>query len=677
MPRNYLRKAPDRCIVTDEQLEAAKLLISKGASKRKAASQVGLKESTLRKRLKAGKTATSMGRFSLTFTKEQETDIYNYIKQSDDLYYGLTIQNLQKLIYEYAEVNKVTHRFNISTKLAGRDWVYGFLKRFPQLKLRQPVPTSIARAMGFNKTQVTTFYNNLQSLYNKYKFVPSRIYNMDESGVNTVPKKIPKVISVKGKKLVGKIVSAERGQTITLVCAMSATGNYVPPAFIFPRKRMKGYLLNNAPEGSIGMVSDSGFINTGLFLEYLHHFKDNVQPTKDNPVLLILDNHSSHISLNAILYCRDNGIHMLTLPPHSSHKMQPLDRGFFGPLKTKFAYACDKWLSHHPGRVIGQTEIAQLVNEAFQKAASLSNAVSGFKVSGIWPIDTDIFSEEDFAAASVTDMIPTQHVEEVLPTIAAPFQEDPSCAEHLTNLVASTSSTQPIQEVLETTGTTSPSILQNLSISEQDSSLYTVTTSFIQPAQDLLLTTEHTLTSFNTDTQTPLDFLEIAQSCPVANTSSATTASSPTPVASTSKEFIPLSSIQALPKAMSQNRRRKGKKSIIATDSPYKSELEAKKEEEEEKLAKKKIRLDLKERLKTKKTSTKSPETAKKKKVVNKTLKKPKQDENEYFCPLCGEKYSDPPTEDWVECSLCGAWWHELCSSSEHGTFICDTCTTK
>lgn len=645
MPRNYLRKAPDRCIVTDEQLEAAKLLISKGASKRKAASQVGLKESTLRKRLKAGKTATSMGRFSLTFTKEQETDIYNYIKQSDDLYYGLTIQNLQKLIYEYAEVNKVTHRFNISTKLAGRDWVYGFLKRFPQLKLRQPVPTSIARAMGFNKTQVTTFYNNLQSLYNKYKFVPSRIYNMDESGVNTVPKKIPKVISVKGKKLVGKIVSAERGQTITLVCAMSATGNYVPPAFIFPRKRMKGYLLNNAPEGSIGMVSDSGFINTGLFLEYLHHFKDNVQPTKDNPVLLILDNHSSHISLNAILYCRDNGIHMLTLPPHSSHKMQPLDRGFFGPLKTKFAYACDKWLSHHPGRVIGQTEIAQLVNEAFQKAASLSNAVSGFKFFGIWPIDTDIFSEEDFAAASVTDMIPTQHVEEVLPTIAAPFQEDPSCAEHLTNLVASTSSTQPIQEVLETTGTTSPSILQNLSISEQDSSLYTVTTSFIQPAQDLLLTTEHTLTSFNTDTQTPLDFLEIAQSCPVANTSSATTASSPTPVASTSKEFIPLSSIQALPKAMSQNRRRKGKKSIIATDSPYKSELEAKKEEEEEKLAKKKIRLDLKERLKTKKTSTKSPETAKKKKVVNKTLKKPKQDENEYFCPLCGEKYSDPPTE--------------------------------
>nr|XP_034195125.1 uncharacterized protein LOC117611280 [Osmia lignaria] len=244
--------------------------------------------------------------------------------------------------------------------MAGRDWVYSFLKRHPELKLRQPTPTSVARAMGFNQTQVNTFYDNLQSLYNKYKFPPSRIFNMDESGINTVPKKIPKVISMKGKKLVGKIILAERGQTITLVCAMNVTGNYVPPAFIFPRKRMKGYLLNNAPEGSIGMVSDSGFINTDLFIEYVHHFKENVQPTKDNSVLLILDNHSSHLSLAAIDYCRNSGIHLLTLPPHSSHKMQPLDRGFFGPLKIKFAYECDKWLSHHPGRVIGQTEVAYL-----------------------------------------------------------------------------------------------------------------------------------------------------------------------------------------------------------------------------------------------------------------------------------------------------------------------------
>ncbi|CAG5045517.1 unnamed protein product [Parnassius apollo] len=81
MPRNYQRKAPNRYVVTDEQLEAGKLLIVEGATKRKAASQVG-KENTLRKSLKLGKKAESMGRYFSTFTKAQEEEIYQYIKTS-------------------------------------------------------------------------------------------------------------------------------------------------------------------------------------------------------------------------------------------------------------------------------------------------------------------------------------------------------------------------------------------------------------------------------------------------------------------------------------------------------------------------------------------------------------------------------------------------------------------
>lgn len=628
MPRNYQRKAPERIVVTDDQLEAARLLISNGISKRKAAEKVGLKESTLRKRLKAGKTAGSMGRFSTTFTKPQEDEIYEYLKRSDDLYYGLTMISLRKLVYEFADLNKVPHRFNISSKLVGRDWVYGFLKRYPELKLRQPTPTSIARAMGFNKTQVKIFYNNLQDLYKKHNFAPSRIYNMDESGVNTVPKKIPKVISVKGKKQVGKIVSAERGQTITLVCAMSATGNFVPPVFIFPRKRMQGYLLNNAPEGSIGVVSDSGFINTDLFIDFLRHFKDNVQPTKDNPVLLILDNHSSHISLASVNFCRDNGIHMLTIPPHSSHKMQPLDRGFFGPLKIKFAYECDKWLSHHPGRVIGQTEVAHLVNEAFQKVASLSNAVSGFKVSGIWPLDTDIFSDEDFAAAFVTDMTPASNTKKTAEAECSNTQDakEPEQESPLLCLTVPTSIEPRV---------TSPSILSQEMGTSLSESITDVTMAI------------------------PPNLSPPIHSAP-----------------STSKEHVALSTIQALPKVTLQNRRRKGKKSIIATESPTKLELEEKKKAEEENLAKKKVRLNLKRKLTTKKTAMKKTETktiTKKTKTVRNMIKE--NDENDYFCPLCGEKYIYPPNEDWIKCSLCESWWHEQCTSiSENDNFVCDYC---
>jgi len=146
-------------------------------------------------------------------------------------------------------------------------------------------------------------------------------------------------------------------------------------------------------------------------------------------------------------------------------------------------------------------------------------------------------------------------------------------------------------------------------------------------------------------------------------------------VSSTSKEYIPLSSIQELPKAKLQNRRKRGKKSIIATESPYKFELEEKKKKEEEALAKKKIRVDLKETLKSKTASKKSTKAFKKK--TDKDIKNKENDEQEYFCPLCGEKYIYPPDEDWIQCSVCKSWWHEQCSNFDKGIFLCDNCAKE
>lgn len=119
---------------------------------------------------------------------------------------------------------------------------------------------------------------------------------MDESGMSTVPNNTPKVIAPTGKVAVAKACSAERGELTTAVCAMSATGHFVPPALIFKRKRKNPALLNGAPPGTLLMVSDSGYINTELFLEWLKHFQKEVKASLDDPVLLILDNHSSHLS---------------------------------------------------------------------------------------------------------------------------------------------------------------------------------------------------------------------------------------------------------------------------------------------------------------------------------------------------------------------------------------------
>lgn len=283
----------------------------------------------------------------------------------------------------------ISHRFNKDTKIAGNEWLRGFLKRHPDLSMRQPTSTSIARAIGFNKPQCDRFFENLSDLIKNHNFPPHAVYNMDESGISTVPNKPPKIISTKGKRCVNKISSAERGINITAVCAMSASGNFIPPAFIFARKRMKAELLDGAPPSSIGMVSDSSFINGDLFLDWLSHFKEHAKPSANNPILLILDNHASHCSLKAVEFYRNNHIFALTLPPHSSHKMQPLDRSFFNSLKKSYAAECEKWLQNHPGRAITQYQVATIFTPAYLKAANATNAVVGFRV--------------DFLASTVTE----------------------------------------------------------------------------------------------------------------------------------------------------------------------------------------------------------------------------------------------------------------------------------
>jgi hypothetical protein len=52
------------------------------------------------------------------------------------------------------------------------------------------------------------------------KFPAHRMFNVYEIVISSVPNKIPKVISSKGKLLVSKVLSAERSQTITVVCCM-------------------------------------------------------------------------------------------------------------------------------------------------------------------------------------------------------------------------------------------------------------------------------------------------------------------------------------------------------------------------------------------------------------------------------------------------------------------------
>lgn len=314
--------------------------------------------------------------------------------------FGLTIKDVRRLAFQVAEKHAIEHTFNTDKQMAGKAWYYGFMSRHKELTLRQPESTSMQRLKGFSEERVNKFFTLLESLVDEKKITGSKIFNVDESGFTTVQKKPSKVLGLKGKRQVGAATSGERGVNTTIVCCTNAAGNFIPPMIIFKRKRQPQELEIGAPTGSIVTISDTGYINSELFVDWLKHFHSHVPSSKDDPVLLLLDGHSTHSkNLTAINYSRDHGIILLQLPSHTTHRLQPLDVAFFRPLGQYYVEAQEKWLRNNPGKTISQFQVSELLGEAYGRAATVRTAANAFKASGVWPVDRLIFHDSVFSAA--------------------------------------------------------------------------------------------------------------------------------------------------------------------------------------------------------------------------------------------------------------------------------------
>src|SRR6218665_2257689 len=325
MVRSYKCKTLRRSYTDVTLCHAMKMVSSGDLSKRQAMMKFRIPRSTMALRLKhPGVMPISLGRFKRVFSDEFEKELVDYTNDVQNRFYGLTINDLQSLAFQFAKSNNIDHHFSEEQKLATTDWVRSFLKR-NQLTLRRPEPTSMSRLTGFNRVhQVSRFYDNLKEELGKHGYQANQIYNIDETGITSVqtPRK---VISRRGCKQVGRVVSAERGITTTIVCAMNGSGNFVPPMIIFKRKLMSDHLMRGAPPGAVGVPSASGWIDRDIFVKYLHHFAQHVKPSVSSRVLIVFDGHVSHKSLEAIRLAKEHGITLLTLPPHTSHRLQPLD----------------------------------------------------------------------------------------------------------------------------------------------------------------------------------------------------------------------------------------------------------------------------------------------------------------------------------------------------------------
>ncbi|XP_065124996.1 uncharacterized protein [Paramisgurnus dabryanus] len=597
------------------------------------------------------------------FTREQEETLSQYISQAADIYYGLTPREVRKFAYQLAVEFNIKHPQTWNEKkMAGPDWFSSFMKRNPRLSVRSPQATSLSRATSFNRANVELFFNRLREVIDKNGFDGSDIWNVDETSVTTVQAP-SRVVARRGVKQVGAMTSGERGTLVSVAYAVQALGNTIPPFFVFPRKNFKDHFVQSGPLGSAGSANSSGWMQEEDFLSFLVHFVKHTKVSPERKVLLLLDNHSSHISVRAVDFCKGQGIVLLTFPPHCSHKLQPLDRSVFGPFKRMVNSASDDWMRGNPGKTMSIYDIPAIVRIALPTAATQKNIQAGFQCTGIWPYNCNIFQDCDFMPSQVTDRPdPSEALQKnsspshLPPGSSPPYLQPGSSPAHLPP-----GSSPPYMQPDSSPAHLPPGSF--LAYLQSDSSPPCLPPSSSSAHLPPGSTSAHLLPGPSSAHLSP-------GSSPAHLPPGSSPATHVVHLHSGSivgQSFSP-SLIRPFPKAGPRKETRKGRKkrrSEILTDTPVKLALE-----EEERRKGKIIRKKILGSVKSQNKKGKKP-AGKRVKDDNSSS------EEEDFCVVCMEPFRNSRSKEvWVKCVLCSFWAHQACTPGLTN-FICHHCDSE
>lgn len=232
----------------------------------------------------------------------------------------------------------------------GQKWYINFLKRHPEISLREAETITKARAL-ITEEAIRLWFRNLKMYLTQNNCIdilddPSRILNGDESGFPLCPK-TGKVLGPRGYKNLYKIKNGADKENVTVLVVFAADGKICPPLVIFPYVRPPKAIVKNMPPSWVLGKSESGWMRSDVFYEYVaNDFNKWVHENRlKRPILLLVDGHRSHMSLPLSQFCDENQIILYALPPNTTHMLQPADVSVFRPLKQQWQNTVAQWQS--------------------------------------------------------------------------------------------------------------------------------------------------------------------------------------------------------------------------------------------------------------------------------------------------------------------------------------------
>ncbi len=198
------------------------------------------------------------------------------------------------------------------TYFSGRGWVDQFKKCHPQLAMRTPVHVS-AGAAKVTEQQIHGWFTRMERTIQEIPGGgavlkdPTWIFNCDESSflLDASTGCMHKVFAAKGSHHVHQRAPRMKEQITVLGC-VNAAGDFMPPMFMYPGKHLTRNIadaMRAFPEAFIGLT-ETGWMKGSVFVTWLAEFDRFVEQLSiEWPVVLFIDGHASHITIDAAQFC--------------------------------------------------------------------------------------------------------------------------------------------------------------------------------------------------------------------------------------------------------------------------------------------------------------------------------------------------------------------------------------
>ncbi|CAK39711.1 transposase Tan1-Aspergillus niger [Aspergillus niger] len=363
--------------------------IQKGqiTSIREAARVYDVARTTLQARLSGRVFAKNMTNARQKLSNNEEESLVKWILSLDKRGASprpLDIRDMANLI--------ISKRGYSTVEQVGINWAYSFVKRHESLRTRFARRLNYQRAKMEDPEVIKDWFKRVQEVIQEYGISSDDIYNFDETGFAMGMIATYKVVTSSQRAGRPSLVQPGNREWVTAIECIRSNGEVLPSTLIFKGKtHLKAwYEGQSIPPTWRFEVSDNGWTTDKIGLRWLQkHFIPLIRGKSVGKYsLLVLDGHGSHLTPEFDQSCAENEVIPICMPAHSSHLLQPLDVGCFSVLKRTYGGMVQKQMQYGRNH-IDKLDFLEVYPKAHQCALSKSNIISGFRATGLVPLDPD------------------------------------------------------------------------------------------------------------------------------------------------------------------------------------------------------------------------------------------------------------------------------------------------